>query len=98
MLISAVQSDSIIYKYICTHIPFLVLSSIMVYPKSSLCYIVGPHCLPILNVTVYIYQPQTPYPSHSLPPAPLATTNLFCISESASVLQIGSFVPHFRYK
>ena len=34
---------------------------------SSLCYIVRPHRLSILNVILGIYQPQTPYPSHFLP-------------------------------
>lgn len=32
---------------------------------SSLCCTVGPRCLPILNVIVCIYQPQTPGPFHS---------------------------------
>ena len=34
---------------------------------SSLCCTVGPHCLSILIVIVYIYQPQTPCPSHAFP-------------------------------
>ena len=39
---------------------------------SSLCYILGPCCLSILNVIVHIYQPQTPSPSISVPtPLPL---------------------------
>ena len=38
--------------------------------SSSLCYTVGPHCLPILNVTVCIHQHQTPHSPYSLPPPP----------------------------
>ena len=53
----------------------------MVYPQgigySSLCYTLGPCCLPILNVIVYIYQIQTPSPSLSLPRTTLATASLF---------------------
>ena len=30
----------------------------------------GSHCLSILNVIVCIYKPQTPSPSHSIPPPP----------------------------
>ena len=37
---------------------------------SSLCYTAGPHCSSIPNVIVCIYQPQTPSPSHILPPPP----------------------------
>ena len=63
------QSDSVIHT---ETFFFLILFSIMVYPRrldnSSLCYTVGPCCLSILNVIVCIYQPQTPSPSHSLPP------------------------------
>ena len=35
---------------------------------NSLCYTAGPYCSSILNVIDCIYQPQTPCPSHSLPP------------------------------
>ena len=45
---------------------------------SSLCYTVGPHCLSILNVSICIYQPQTPV--HPTPPPPLATTSLLSMS------------------
>ena len=34
---------------------------------SSLRCTTGPQCLPVLNVIVCIYQPQTPHPSHCLP-------------------------------
>ena len=49
---------------------------------SSLCYTVEPHCLFILYIIVCIYQPQALSPSISLPPLPLATTNLFSMSVS----------------
>ena len=49
---------------------------------SSLCYTVEPHCLFILYIIVCIYQPQALSPSVSLPPLPLATTNLFSMSVS----------------
>ena len=61
------------YIYIYIYILFLILSSVMFYPKSeysSLYCTVGPHYLSILNVIVCIYQPQTPSPPHSLPPPP----------------------------
>ena len=35
---------------------------------SSLCYTLGLCCLSILNIIVFIYQPQTPSPSLSCPP------------------------------
>ena len=63
-----------IYIYICIYIPFLILSSIMVYPKRLdivLCAVtVGPHCLSMLSIVVCIYYPQTPHTSHSLSPRP----------------------------
>ena len=34
---------------------------------SSLCYIAGSHCFSTPNAIVYICQPHTPSPSHSLP-------------------------------
>ena len=53
---------------------------------SSLCYKVGPHGLPIRNVIVGIYQPQTPHPSHSLP-LPLGNQkSVLRVCESLSVL------------
>ena len=46
---------------------------------SSLCYIVGSHCLSILNIIVCISNSQ----SLSLPfPSPLTTTSLFCMKET----------------
>ena len=56
-----------------THIYIHSLSYIIFYhslsqetENRSLCYIVEPHCLSILNVIVYFYKPQTLSPSHSL--------------------------------
>ena len=69
MPVSAVQqSDSVIHTYaFFFHILFHYgLSHDIEY--SSLCYTVGPCCLSTLNVTVCIYQPQTPSPSLSPPP------------------------------
>lgn len=61
-----------------THSFFFLLFSILFYP-TRLCYTIGPHWLSILNVTVFICQPQTPCPSHSFPPAPTqATTSQVC--------------------
>ena len=45
----------------------------------SLCWTIGPHYLSILNVIVCIYQPQTPCPSHFLPPPP-CSASLFSMS------------------
>ena len=54
---------------------------------SSLCYTAGPHCLSILNVIVYIYQPQTPSLSYFLPPT-LWQPQVYslCLCESVSLL------------
>ena len=75
----AQHSDPVIY------ILFLILSSIMFYPKRLdivvPCVCVGPHCLSILNAVVCIYQPQTPHPSHFFLPL-LVTTSLFSVSVS----------------
>ena len=49
---------------------------------SSLYYTVGRCCLSILTVIVWVYQPQIPSPSLSLPPAPLATTSMISMSVS----------------
>ena len=76
-------------SYACMYILFLIVSSIMFYPNllyRFLSYTVGPHFLSLLNVIVCIYQPQTPHPSHFLPP-PLATTSLFSMSGSLSTKQ-----------
>ena len=63
-----------IYIYICIYIYIYAhsLSYIIFHHGlsqetgySSLCYIVGPHCISILNVTVCIYLPQTPSLWHS---------------------------------
>ena len=59
---------------------------------SSLCYTVGAHCFSVLSVIVYIYRPQTPSPSHSLP-SPGATTSQFCVSVKHLILSICSFDP-----
>ena len=89
MLCQFLLYSQVTQSYIYTYILFLIISSIIFYSKrfiySSLCYTVGPHCLCILNV-VYIYQPQTPHPSHSLssPPwqpqscCPCLQSILFC--------------------
>ena len=83
VLISAVQQkDSVIHIYVF----FFIFCSIMVYPRRSNivpCAIQQePCCLSVLNAIVCIYQPQTPSPSLSLPPSPLATTSLFSMSVS----------------
>ena len=46
---AAEQSDPVIYTHTHTHIPFLILSSIMIYPKrlGIIPCTVGPHCLSI---------------------------------------------------
>ena len=74
------------HTYIYIHIFFLTLSSILFYPKrlDRVPCAVGPHCLSILNVTVCIYSPQTPRPSHSLS-LPLSNHSLH-VCESVSVL------------
>ena len=94
VLISAVQqNNAVIYISTSTHthIPFLILS----HPSCSiprgwtfsiLCYTVGLHCLSTPNVLVYIYQSQTPRPSHSLP-IPLGNhKTVLYVCESVSVL------------
>ena len=52
------------------YIPFLILFSIMVYSKRLDTAPCAVHRLSNLNVIVSIYEPQTPSPSHSLPPPP----------------------------
>ena len=81
--ISAIQqSDSVlhIYTFFLNILFHYGLSQETGY--SSLCYTVGPCHSSILNVIVYIYQPQTPTPSLSLPASPLATTSLISMSVS----------------
>ena len=48
---------------------------------NSLCCTVGPHYLSILNIIVYICQPQTPTPPHSLPPPPCLYLNMWLPGE-----------------
>lgn len=50
--------------------------------QGSLCYTAGPHCWSILSVGVCMYYLQTPSPSRSLLPPPLATTSPFLICVS----------------
>ena len=62
------------HSYIHTYISFLILSSIMIYPKRLDCYSAGPHCLSILN-SFTSTNPKLPvHPTPS--PSPLATTSL----------------------
>ena len=85
--ISVVHQSDIVNTHTC--IPFLPVSSIMVYPEigyRSLCYSVPtclcypvPHCLSILNVNSLILLTPTTSPSHSLP---LATTSLLSMPVS----------------
>ena len=56
---------------------------------SSLCYTVGPCCLPILYIHVCLCYPL---------PSPMATTSMFSVSESVSVLFTGLLVPYFRFQ
>ena len=75
VLISAVQS----YAYIHSFSSYYFLSCyITKIGSSSLCCTVGPRCLSILNVVVYIYQAQTPHLSHSLPHPP-CQTQVYCL-------------------
>ena len=75
-LVYSKVTQSYIYIHYFLHIIFYhVLSQETGY--SSLCCTVGPHCLSILNTIVCIYQPQTPHPSHSLPPT-LANHKYVC--------------------
>ena len=68
-LLYSIVTQSYVYIHSFSHTIFHhVLSQEIEY--SSLCYTVRPHCLSILNVIVYIYQAQTPHPSHSLPTPP----------------------------
>ena len=85
---------SYIYMHYFSHTIFhRVLSQEIGY--SALCWPAGPHCLSILNVKVCINQLQV-HPT----PSPLPLGNYRCVlhvCESVSVLQIGSFVPYFRF-
>ena len=58
---------------------------------SSLCYTVGPCCLSVLNVIVWIYQPQTPSPSLSHPFSPLATSLVSMAEHSCGLITTPPF-------
>ena len=90
------------YTHTHTHtLSFSILFSITVLSQeigySFLCYTAGP-CLSILNVIVFVStNPKLPvYPIPS--PFPLGNHNsVLYVCEFVSVLQIGSFVPYFRF-
>ena len=60
---------------------------------SSLCYTVGPCCLSVLNVIVWIYQPQAPSPSLSHPFSPLATSLVSMGEHSCGLITTPPFLP-----
>ena len=99
MPVSAVQqSDSVIHIYtLFFYILFHYgLSQDIKY--SSLCYTLGPCCSSIRYVIVCIYQLQTPRIFLSLPYPLLGNhRSVLYVCESVSILQIGSFVPYFRF-
>ena len=90
------------YKHVCvcvyTHIPFLISREyIQGTGYSFLYYRVGSHCLSILNVnSSHLLTPESQ--SIPSPPSPLGNhKSVLLVYESVSVLQIGSFVPYFRF-
>ena len=84
-------------SYIHKHF-FLIPSTIMFYPKetgSILCAVQQDLvAYPFAMSQFASLTPNSPFIPLS-PPSPLATTSLFFMSESVSVLQIGSFASHF---
>ena len=96
-LLYSILTQSYIYIHSFSHTIFHhVLSQEIEY--SSLCCTIGPHSLSILNAAVvYVYQPQTPHPSHSTPLPFGNHKSVLYVYESVSILYIDSFVPYFRF-
>ena len=101
VLISAVhKSDSVIHTHTHTHTHTHSFLNILFHyglPQetgySSLCYTVGPCCLSVLNVIVWIYQPQAPSPSLSHPFSPLATSLVSMGEHSCGLITTPPFLP-----
>ena len=94
VLVSGVQqSNSILHTYVCVCMHIYILFQILFHYRllqdteySSVCYTVGPCCLSILYIVVFICLPQTP--NLSLPLAfPFGNHKfVFCVCGSISVL------------
>ena len=97
VLISAIQwSDSAIHRYTCFfNILFHYCLSLDI-EYTSLCYTVGPCCLPILCIIAYICSSQTPGPSL---PQPLPLDNHQSISLSFYIMSLRTsiFITSFSW-